>query len=91
MAAPLSGLIWLTGWLSMGVSCCAKGLFRLFRSDSARQEGQVTQEEIRMMVDVGEEKGVILASEKAMIDNIFAFGEPYRRGDYDPSHRHCGH
>ena len=75
MAAPLSGLIWLTGWLSMGVSCCAKGLFRLFRSDSARQEGQVTQEEIRMMVDVGEEKGVILASEKAMIDNIFAFGD----------------
>lgn len=57
MAAPLSGLIWLTGWLSMGVSCCAKGLFRLFRSDSARQEGQVTQEEIRMMVDVGRKRG----------------------------------
>lgn len=75
VAVPLSGLFWITGWLPMGVSRCSKGLFRLFRSDSTGEEGQLTQEEIRMMVDVGEEKGVIMASEKAMIDNIFAFGD----------------
>lgn len=35
----------------------------------------VTEEEIRMMVDVGEEKGVIEQSEKDMINNIFEFDD----------------
>ncbi len=34
---------------------------------------RVTEEEIRMMVEVGEEKGVIQDTEKEMIDNIFDF------------------
>ena len=33
----------------------------------------VTEEEIRMMVDIGEEKGAIEADEKEMIENIFEF------------------
>ncbi len=34
---------------------------------------KVTEEEIRMMMEVGEERGVIQDSEKEMIDNIFDF------------------
>ncbi|EPR14460.1 hemolysin family protein [Ruminiclostridium papyrosolvens] len=34
---------------------------------------KVTEEEIRMMMEVGEERGVIQDSEKEMIDNIFEF------------------
>lgn len=34
---------------------------------------RVTEEEIRMMMEVGEERGVIQDSEKEMIDNIFDF------------------
>ncbi len=37
------------------------------------EEEQVTEEEIRMMVDVGEEKGTIHETEKRMINNIFEF------------------
>lgn len=46
---------------------------RLFGVDPNEEEEQVTEEEIRMMIDVGEEKGAIEESEKEMINNIFEF------------------
>ena len=48
-------------------------IVRLFGVDPYADEKQVTEEEIRMMVDVGEEKGTIDESEKEMINNIFEF------------------
>lgn len=48
---------------------------RLLRFDPNADEEQVTEEEIRMMVDVGGEKGVIEDTQKEMIDNIFEFDE----------------
>lgn len=48
---------------------------RLFGLDPHADEEQVTEEEIRMMVDVGEEKGVIEGSQKDMINNIFEFDD----------------
>ena len=38
-------------------------------------ENNVTEEEIRMMVDVGEENGTIEESEKEMINNVFEFND----------------
>ncbi len=46
---------------------------RLFGIDPAEHEENVTEEEIRMLIDVGEEKGTIHESEKIMINNIFEF------------------
>lgn len=48
---------------------------RLFGIDPHADEENVTEEEIRMMVDVGEEKGVIEGVQKTMIDNIFEFDD----------------
>ncbi len=48
---------------------------RLFGMDPHADEENVTEEEIRMMVDVGEEKGVIEGSQKDMINNIFEFDD----------------
>lgn len=39
------------------------------------EEDVVTEEEIRMMVDVGEEKGTIEEEEKELINNIFEFND----------------
>ena len=39
------------------------------------EEENVTEEEIRMMVDVGEEKGTIEEQEKEMINNVFEFND----------------
>ncbi len=42
---------------------------------TGNEEETVTEEEIRMMVDVGEEKGTIELNEKEMINNIFEFND----------------
>ena len=42
---------------------------------SAQDEEIVTEEEIRMMVDVGEEKGAIEEEEKELINNVFEFND----------------
>jgi len=42
---------------------------------SEHEEETVTEEEIRMMVDVGEEKGTIDKQEKNMINNVFEFND----------------
>jgi putative hemolysin len=46
---------------------------RLAGIDPHSVDDNVTEEEIRMMIDVGEEKGTIHESEKMMINNIFEF------------------
>lgn len=59
-------LVWL---LTKSVN----GVLRLFGVDPAAEEEQVTEEEIRMLVDAGEEKGAIEGEERDMIENIFEF------------------
>ncbi len=48
---------------------------RLFGIDPNSTDEAVTEEEIRMMVDVGQEKGTINEREKIMINNIFEFND----------------
>lgn len=48
---------------------------RIFGVSSSENPNNVTEEEIRMMVDVGEETGAIEENEKEMINNIFEFND----------------
>lgn len=48
---------------------------RLFRINPNAHDEEVTEEEILMLVDVGEEKGVIEESQREMINNIFEFDD----------------
>ena len=50
-------------------------IVKLLGFDPNASEEVVTEEEIRMMVDAGEEKGVIEESQKEMINNIFEFDD----------------
>ncbi len=50
-------------------------IVRLFGIDPNADEENVTEEEILMMVDVGEEKGVIENAQAEMINNIFEFDD----------------
>lgn len=59
-------------WL---LSALAAGISHLFGADSKKESADATEEEIRMMVDVGNEKGVIEESQKDMINNIFEFDD----------------
>jgi len=47
----------------------------LFKIPTENLEEKVSEEEIRMMIDVGEETGVINITEKEMIDGIFQFDD----------------
>ncbi len=57
------------------LSFTTNGIVRLFGLDPHADEENVTEEEIRMLVDVGEEKGVIEEVQKDMINNIFEFDD----------------
>lgn len=50
-------------------------VLKLFGIDPNADDEEVSEEEIRMMVDVGSEKGVIDISEKEMIQNVFEFDD----------------
>lgn len=58
--------------LVQGIS---SGVAKLFGADPSKQTSDVTEEEIRMMMDVGNEKGVIEESQMEMINNIFEFDD----------------
>ena len=50
-------------------------ILRLLGVDPNAEEDEVSEEEIRMMVDLGSRKGVINTEEKEMIQNIFEFND----------------
>lgn len=77
MALFMSGLLYFISkvfkplvWL---LTASTNGVLRLLGIDPNAGDEEVTEEDIRMMVDVGSEKGSINISEKEMIQNIFEF------------------
>ncbi|RHP31259.1 hemolysin family protein [Lachnotalea sp. AF33-28] len=57
------------------LSFSTNAVLKLLRMKTAAEEETVTEEEIRMMVDLGEEKGTIDSDEKEWIENVFEFGD----------------
>ena len=75
VAKPLYVIAKLTSPFVKFLSISTNGVVRLLGFDPNADEEVVTEEEIRMMVDVGGEKGVIEDDQKKMIDNIFDFDD----------------
>lgn len=61
-------LVWL-------LTVSTNGILRLMGIDPNEEEDEVTEEEIRMMVDAGTEKGTIDSDEKEFIQNVFEFDD----------------
>ncbi len=61
------------------LSASTNGTLRLLGINPSATEEPVTEEEIRLMVDLGEEKGTINPEEKELIDNIFEFNNTSAR------------
>ena len=49
------------------------GMLRLFGINPHEEKDPVSEDDIRLMIDIGEEKGTIDPDEKEMIENIFEF------------------
>lgn len=61
------------------LAMCTNGVLHLFGIKGGRGEESVTEDEIRMMVDVGHESGTIDSEEKEMIDNVFELSDTIAR------------
>lgn len=59
--------------VTAAAGCISKAAASLMGADSKAGEEPVTEEEILMMVDAGNETGAIESSEKEMINNVFEF------------------
>lgn len=57
------------------LTASTNALLRLVGIDPNSEDDEVTEEEIRMMVDVGSEKGTIDQDEKELIQNVFEFDD----------------
>ena len=57
------------------LTASTNGMLRLFGIDPNQQDDEVSEEEIRMMVDVGSEKGTIDNEEREFIQNVFEFDD----------------
>ena len=77
LALLLSGLLYGISRLFAPVvwllTVSTNGVLKILGIDPNSEDDEVTEEDIRMMVDVGSEKGSINASEKEMIQNVFEF------------------
>lgn len=79
LALAMSGLISgistvfapIVGFLTLSTN----GILRLLRIDPNASDDEVSEEEIRMMVDVGSEKGTIDDEERTFIQNVFEFDD----------------
>lgn len=59
-------------WL---LTASTNGMLRLLGIDPNAEDDEVSEEEIRMMVDAGSEKGAIDIEEKEFIQNVFEFDD----------------
>lgn len=63
----LTPAIWFTGWLSRGV-------LRIMQVKPEANSTSYTESELRTIVDVSHEEGVLETEERKMIKNVFDFG-----------------
>ncbi len=75
VAKPLLVISKITSPFVKFLSVSTNAVVRLLGFDPNADEESVTEEEIRMMVDVGGERGVIEDTQKEMINNIFEFDD----------------
>lgn len=79
LALAMSGLVFFISkifaplvWV---LTASTNSILYLLGIDPTIEDGEITEEEIRLMVDAGSEKGAINYSEKEMIQNIFEFDD----------------
>lgn len=75
MSALISGISKLFAPIVWLLTISTNAILRLLGIDPDAVDDEVSEEEIRMMVDVGSEKGAIDHEEKQFIQNVFEFDD----------------
>ncbi|WP_423190487.1 hemolysin family protein [Alkalibacterium sp. f15] len=72
---PVSLLAKISAPIVRFLSFSIKLIFKIFGADPNAESEEATEEDIRLLVDLGRERGTIHPVEKAMIENIFEFND----------------
>lgn len=75
MSSLISGIATLFAPIVWFLTVSTNGILRLLGIDPDAENDAVSEEEIRLMVDVGSEKGAIDHEEKQFIQNVFEFDD----------------
>jgi putative hemolysin len=75
LAGPMVGLTALLWPLITLINLPTRPLYRLLSGQDAPRAPLVTEEELRLLVNVGEEEGLIERDERVMIEGVMAFGD----------------
>ncbi len=75
MANLISVLAQLSAPIVWVLTVSTNGILRLCGIDPSAEEDEVSEEEIRMMVDAGSRKGIIDYEEREFIQNVFEFDD----------------
>ena len=73
--APLKAFIWLFSPIIIVLNCIIGIFVKFFGCDSDRSASLITEAELKTLVNVSHEEGVLEGDEKTMINNVFEFGE----------------
>ena len=75
LVKPVRGIAWLLHPLVAALSGITNNLVRLFGGQIKHRGPFVTEEELRLLVNVGEKEGVLEEQETEMIHSIFEFAD----------------
>lgn len=78
-AVPMSVIHRLFSPFAIGITAIANSILRLFGLSLVNPEPFVIEDEIKTLVDLGEEEGVIEEEEKEIIEGVFEFSETLAR------------
>ena len=72
---PISLLARISSPIVKFLTISINGILRLMGIDPDAENNEATEEDIRLMVDIGGDSGTINQSEKLMIENVFEFND----------------
>ncbi len=75
MAVPIARLIQFTAPVVRIFTAISHGIIRLAGGQRLRRSPLITEEELRLMIEVGKEEGVLGDDERKMLHRIFEFGD----------------
>ncbi len=78
-SGPIKALITILTPVIFIINIIARGVLKLFHIDTSKREASITESELRTIVDVSHEEGVIESEERKMITNVVDFGDSVAR------------
>lgn len=84
LAKPLSLMVTIIAPIANFIMLVINGVLRLFGVKVNTAQPFITQDELKTMVTVSHEEGVLEGGEKKMIDNVFEFGDAQAKDAMTP-------